>query len=324
MGRMGPYKPSARHADIVRETAHSGNAAATSPIAASWRRSLLHHGLEPETSHDIECVTEQELLQTRDRLGQLLDVAKPTLDHLFSKVSDCGCCVVLTDNSGIILERRNRAADEKTFGQWGLRKGAIWSEELEGTNGIGTCLAEDRPVTIQKDQHFHSRNTDLSCVDAPIYDHNGTLVAALDVSICSDTLPPMMMNLISCAVFEAARKIETDNFHACFPNARIIMCQEQGQRGSALLATDQDDLIIGANRAARKAYGLSNEALSCPLPAEDILSGDVRSSDLKNAERAELRRALARTNGNVSAAAKMLGLGRATIYRRMKRLGISG
>ncbi len=38
--------------------------------------------------------------------------------------------------------------------------------------------------------------------------------------------------------------------------------------------------------------------------------------------RAELHRALARAGGNVSAAARELGIGRATFYRKMKALGL--
>ncbi|MCJ2179250.1 helix-turn-helix domain-containing protein, partial [Novosphingobium album (ex Hu et al. 2023)] len=41
-------------------------------------------------------------------------------------------------------------------------------------------------------------------------------------------------------------------------------------------------------------------------------------------ERAVLRQALARSNGNVAAAARLLGIGRATMYRRMERAGMAG
>ena len=32
--------------------------------------------------------------------------------------------------------------------------GHRWSEESVGTNGIGTCLVEQRALTIHRDQHF--------------------------------------------------------------------------------------------------------------------------------------------------------------------------
>jgi transcriptional regulator of acetoin/glycerol metabolism len=40
------------------------------------------------------------------------------------------------------------------------------------------------------------------------------------------------------------------------------------------------------------------------------------------AERAALHRALVRSNGNVSKAAKDLGMSRATLHRRLKLLGL--
>jgi hypothetical protein len=37
------------------------------------------------------------------------------------------------------------------------------SEKREGTNGIGTCAAESRPITIHQSDHFRSRHIGLSC-----------------------------------------------------------------------------------------------------------------------------------------------------------------
>jgi transcriptional regulator of acetoin/glycerol metabolism len=94
--------------------------------------------------------------------------------------------------------------------------------------------------------------------------------------------------------------------------------------GAALLALDADDLVIGATRAARLALGIIDVTQLGQLPAADLLSprAQTHQADLAEAERGAIRRALARAEGNVSAAARALGLSRATLYRRMEKLGM--
>lgn len=98
--------------------------------------------------------------------------------------------------------------------------------------------------------------------------------------------------------------------------------QQSPEDGSLLLAVDKDDLAIGANRAARRAFGLEKEGQLRPRPASDLLGRQDEATGFERAERAAVIRALARAEGNVSAAARALGVGRATLYRRMARLGI--
>ncbi len=311
---------SLQHADKVRQTVESREA--LSPLAASWRRSLNYHGLTPDHQAPPERVDDQQLHHAREECGELLSVARPSLDRLFGAVGSSGCCVLLTDKTGLVLDRRGMASDDQTFNQWGLWTGAVWSEAIEGTNGIGTCLTEKRAVTIHRDQHFHSRNTAMSCIDAPIFDHEGQLMAALDVSSCRADQTEGVVSLIQTAVADAARRIESDHFRAAFPHARILMGEGHGPEGAVLLAVDSHDLLVGATRAARAAFNLTEDSFGVPRPATDVLTGQRQKGDLKEAERAELQRALARTGGNVSEAARDLGIGRATLYRRMKRLGL--
>lgn len=307
------------HSEIVWETVRSRSGAAVSAIAASWCRSALKHGLDPAESRRLDRVAEAEVRRAREARAGLLRIAGPVLDHLYTLAGRSGCGVVLTDDSGIILERRTTAADTALFNQSGLAIGANWGEQAEGTNGIGTCLAEDRPVTIHRGQHFHSRNAGMSCMDAPVHDEHGHLIAALDVSSCRYDHDESTTLLVGALVADAARKIERAWFLAAFPEARIICGPETAGSGPALLAVDRDDLVIGATRAARRLYGLTKEALADPRPAADILGG--ADDGFGDSERAVLKRALARSGGNVAAAARALGIGRATFYRRMSRAG---
>jgi len=314
----------AAHADRIYDALQS-NKAARSALVASWQRSSHLHHLEPADRRPPRRLTDAEFRLARQRLEPLVAAAQASLDRLYLAVGGVGCCVLLADKDGVPVERRGAPADDQVFREWGLWTGTVWSEDSEGTNGIGTCLVEQRPLTIDRGQHFFSRNTLLSCTNAPVYDHEGELVAALDVSSCRADLTEGFSNLISMAVVDAARRIEAENFRLHFPHARILLAPTDERVAGALIAVDRDDLVVGATRAARHALGLTEESFSKPLLAADLVR-DVTGPGpeaLAEAERTVLQRALIRADGNVSAAAHALGISRATLHRKLARLGIS-
>ena len=122
---------------------------------------------------------------------------------------------------------------------------------------------------------------------------------------------------------DAARAIEAENFRLAFPLARILLASAGERLGPSLLAVDRDDLVVGATRAARLALGINAQTLARPRPAADVMGRSQGESDgIDAAERAVLQRALARSGGNVSKAAKDLNLSRATLHRRINQFGL--
>lgn len=310
------------HPDRVRAVLGDDAGPARSVVAASWRRSLTVYGLDPEDARSPETLTETQLRAVMSEMEPLTRVAQTTLDRLFQAVGDTGCCVLLTNRDGVPVDRRGASADDDTFHRWGLWPGAVWNEATEGTNGIGTCLAENRALTIHRDQHFHTRNTGLSCTVSPIYDHLGRLAGALDVSSCRADLTQGFVGLIASAVADAARTIEAQNFKQAFTGSRIILATDEEGSTAALLAVDRHDLVVGATRLARQLFDITDARISGTLPAADVLRASTEVEGLKDAERGAVRRALGRAGGNVSAAARTLGISRATLHRKLNRLGL--
>lgn len=311
------------HVGKVSAAIASGKSA-RSALIASWERSARLHRLDPATCAAPQRLADSEFVRARQAIEPLLAAAQPSLDRLFQAVGGVGCSVLLADRHGIPVDRRGASSDDETFEAWGLWTGTLWSEEQEGTNGIGTCIVERRALTIHRDEHFHARNVLLSCTTAPIYDENGELAAALDVSSCRADLTEGFAQLIGMAVADAARRIEVENFSNAFAQARVVLAG--GERdGNALLAVDQDDLVIGATRGARLAYGIDKAMLARRLPAVDLIGSNAMPLEtLDGAERSVVQRALARASGNVSAAARNLGVSRATLHRKLNQLGLRG
>nr|WP_091297884.1 GAF domain-containing protein [Gemmobacter aquatilis] len=306
----------ARSHQAFVEAALAAGEAARSAIVASWSRSWRLHGLEPARRHPGDRLTGTEFAQLREALEPMLNTARPSLDRLFQAVGGLGACVILADRNGVPMERRGNSGEDADFEAMGLWTGTLWSEAAAGTNGIGTCLAEGRAVTIHRDQHFLSANTALSCMSAPVHDAEGALVAVLDVSSAKPDLSEGVAALISHSVSDTARRIESDLFRAAYPEARLMIVPGLDRGAGALLAVDADELVIGATRAARAHFGLKGDLTSRPVPAADLL-GIASASTLEEGERAVMARALARAGGNVSAAARDLGISRATFHRKL-------
>ena len=112
MGRVeGPA-----HADHVLKVI-AGNDAASSALAASWRRSGALHALDPASHAPSQRLPEDEIAQSRERIGSLLFAAQGSIDRLFLAVGGVGCSVVLADPRGIIVDRRGAPCDDTTLRQ---------------------------------------------------------------------------------------------------------------------------------------------------------------------------------------------------------------
>lgn len=313
-----------KHGEAVRAAVESDAALGRVGFAASWRRSLLHHKIDPEVSTPTQRLDAAELRRRVEANGLLVSVAAPVLDRLARVALDAGCSVLLTDADGLVLDQRLRAADATYFNKAGLAPGSDWSEGAIGTNGIGTAVAEMRPVVVYRDQHFATRNVGLACMGAPVFGADGELAGVIDVSSARDDVNEAYARLVALTVQDAASRVEADLFRASFEGARILSTGmgETLQPGVMLLALDRDDLVIGATRAARRHLGINPSQLG-RLAAADLLDAEPGASGLGAAQRAEMVRALARQRGNVTAAARDLGIGRATFYRKAKALGLT-
>lgn len=291
-------------------------------LVASWQRSATIHRRDPAEAAPPRRLSDLELRQVRQRMEPVIAASGDILDHLHRAVGGNGCCVLLSDAQGVPVDRRGFPGDDDTFRHWGLWLGNDWSEAAEGTNGIGTAIAEKRSVIIHADQHFHSRNTGLSCMSAPIFGPDGGLMAVLDVSSCRADLTAELIPILSLTVSWAAKRIEVGCFRNAFPAARLMA--GPGQPEDVMLAINRDELVVGATRAARHAYNITDTRIAQGLPAALLFEPEWDGgSALSRAEQQTVKRALAEARGNASAAARKLGVSRATLYRMLKRANSS-
>jgi transcriptional regulator of acetoin/glycerol metabolism len=253
----------AQHAELAYSVA--GGAPPTPDIeqlSTSWRRSATRYGVDPADGSAPRILTCGELKELREPLGKLIFSAQEEIDRLYKVVREAGYTILFCDTAGVAIEHRGEDVEASGFEYWGTWLGGVWSEEIEGTNGIGTCIAEERPVTVHRSQHFRSRHMNLSCSGAPIFGVDGRLVAVLDVSAIDPHRSERAHALTGALTVNSARAIEERFFREHFHHEWILAIapREDGAPGM-LLAVDGNQLIVGANRFARMSLLLDDRGL---------------------------------------------------------------
>ena len=204
------------HADLVHSVVgHQSNTVTRPAVDLSWRRCLNTFKLDPAREYTPRVMDTSRLKERQCELAELVQIARAEMDSLYEQISGSGYALLLADTRGVILCEKVDPTLKTLFSGAGLIIGAEWSEECEGTNGIGTCATEGRPITIHQADHFRSRHASLSCSAAPIHDPHGRLIAVLDAS-CLKAEGPRESQLHTVAlVNSSARLIEKCLFLRC-------------------------------------------------------------------------------------------------------------
>lgn len=228
-------------------------------IARSWLRCLEDYHLDPALTVAPTVLEHERVLESRDRLHQVLQIADGEMNSLHQQLSGAGHAVLLTDARGVILNCVTAPSERRIFERAGLWLGADWSEAREGTNGIGTCLVERQALTIHQDEHFRGRHTGLTCSASPVFDPHGDLLAVLDVSSARSDASRQSQFHTMALVNLSAKMIESCYFLRCFEHHWLLRFHLQvesvGLFSEGLLAFDGEGRICAVNQSALNLLG---------------------------------------------------------------------
>lgn len=138
-------------------------------VVDSWercRKNELFAGLQEAP----KALSSHHLKLSREKNNLFLSIAKPFIKALRAQLNTDGIIVVATNTDGAILESEASVATMRHFENLHFMTGAVWSENLCGTNAIGTAIHTKAPVSIFSAEHYCEGWHHLVCTAAPVND----------------------------------------------------------------------------------------------------------------------------------------------------------
>jgi sigma-54 dependent transcriptional regulator, acetoin dehydrogenase operon transcriptional activator AcoR len=247
-------------------------------VTRSWYRCLREYRIEPSAPRQNTVLNSQSLKELQQRMGELLPVARAEMESLYEQIAGSGFAVILSDTQGVVLTTITDPTLQREFRHAGLSLGALWDERHEGTNGIGTCLAEGCPVTVHREEHFRGYNLSLSCSGAPILDPHGSIIAVLDASTANSSDSRLIQRHTMALVNMSAHLISRWNFLNEFSQSWILRFHSRpefvGLLHEALVAMDWAGHILAVNESALLQLGCSTRKALVGEPIEKFFQFD--------------------------------------------------
>ena len=150
-------------------------------ILDSWVR-CMRAGLDPAAAASVPVVDAADLARRRDAAAVVRRLAQAELETLARQIAGSNFLLAFADREGVILDLYADNRFAMSGDAAGIVAGSRWSEDLCGTNGLGTALASGQSVAVSGMEHFFHSLGQISCTATPVRDAAGAVVGVLDAS----------------------------------------------------------------------------------------------------------------------------------------------
>jgi sigma-54 dependent transcriptional regulator, acetoin dehydrogenase operon transcriptional activator AcoR len=251
-------------------------------VADSWKRCFSDHHLDPDGISRPAVLTHAELRELSEKYVDFLAVAAPEVESLFLRLVDSEYLVSLASPQGAMMLFRCDYHFLTDMSNFGVLPGSVWTEERQGTNGVGTCLTTGKSVIIAGNQHYGSGAQSLTCLTAPILGKSGAVESVLNVT--TPRAGDERTNRVVLDIVErSARRIENRYFGRVFQKNTILRLaidrdhvdlSEEGQ-----LAVDDNGMVVAGTSYVGKLTGhFANDLIGRHI--EDVFDMNMRLSEM--------------------------------------------
>lgn len=227
-------------------------------ILESWER--CKGKVDPFQKTCPVILTPAELDKRRAANSELLEIARPVMNNLYRFVAGSGFVVALADAQGYLLEIIGDPEALELVGRANFVAGADWSEEVMGTNAVGTALALGQPIQIYAYEHWSICVHVGICSGAPIRDPDtGEIIGVLDMTGSFEKVHSHTLGMVVAAVgsIEGQMAARRNWQRTALADQYKTLIMESMSDG--LVAIDNAGVITHINRKAMQFLALDKD-----------------------------------------------------------------
>lgn len=170
-------------------------------IEESWYM-CQKKGVNPYDGKGRAILTPEQLQNRLEKNDRLTSIAAPIMDKVVTSIHQANTMVLLIDKEGYILAARGPDPTLKRASEINFVEGSKWTEEVVGTNAVGTALRTGEAITVVGTEHYSVASQHFSCSAAPIHASDGSLLGVLDMtSALADSRHEHMLAAVCAAAY---------------------------------------------------------------------------------------------------------------------------
>jgi transcriptional regulator of acetoin/glycerol metabolism len=229
-------------------------------ILASWIY-CRKIGLDPYSKTSPPTLSGKRLDNLLHKNQFLLEISKPVMSMIEISVRGTGFIVTLSDDEGYVLEVYGDSEIMKMAEQNFYVPGCLRSIERAGTNAIGLCLVEKRPIQLTGAEHYKVHHHPWTCSSAPILDDSDDLVGAITLSGRSIGRHQHTLALVTAAAETIQTQLRERSLIMEKHRLNSMLTSLYNSISEGLIAIDNDTNITHINDVARKMLAIGNQSL---------------------------------------------------------------
>lgn len=246
-------KPSTTMIESLRQSRHAfihqqslANHHIRPDILNSWRRCFAHGVASSISAYEhTQCANINQLLAQH---AVLIRATQSVFNTMLSYTLPANSHLILADKHGVVLY---------TAGRDLTPIGSVLTEAEIGTNGIGTCLVEHRPIYVMGPEHYVEQFQQSHCSAAPIF-VGQQLVAVMSLAVPLNQAHLHSLGMLAAAAITIAQQVKLAQ--TLQEQQTLLEVLNEG-----IIILDNQQHIHSINQYARRLFNAQPQVIGQPL-----------------------------------------------------------